>query len=234
MRRLIAALLLATSAPAAAQTYPDPPLFFMPTNIAVEGNQAEVRIIRGSPSSAPSTFHITANDSSMLATAMWPADYPTKIDITLTIQPGEMIGKAMIPLSYHNNFVDTKIIALRIEPTSNAEVDRIEVPLEVIDADRSHMDVWQPAPAITKDGFVQLRIDEFGAPKSEGCCGTVDYTNIYPWGATGEVFRVIDSGYSAVKNRKVWHVVKLNNSSRDSWFYEDDLKPVQPAPGVVI
>jgi hypothetical protein len=170
----------------------------------------------------------------MMSTAIWPADITSKVDITVTIQPGQMIGTAMIPLTHHDNFVDTKIIAVKIEPVSNAEIDRITVPLFVIDGDRSHMDAWQPAPAIVKDGFVQLRIDAFGAPKSEGCCGTVDYTNVYPWGATGEVFRVIDSGYSAKTNRKVWHVVKLNRVTRDAWFYEDDLKAVQPAPGVVI
>jgi hypothetical protein len=235
MRRLLLAACLLAAAPAAAQTYPDPPLFFTPSNVAVEtAGIAEVRIIRGSPSTFPSVFHVTTDDFSMISTAIWPADYPTKVDITVTIQPGQMIGTAMIPLTHHDNFVDTKIIAVKIEPVSNAEIDRTIVPLFVIDGDKSHMDVWQPAPAIVKDGFVQLRIDAFGAPKSEGCCGTVDYTNIYPWGSTGEVFRVIDSGYSNVTNRKVWHVVKLNRVTRDAWFYEDDLKPVQPAPGVVI
>jgi hypothetical protein len=236
MRRLITALLLASAAPAASQTtYPDPPLFFTPSNVAVEtAGVAEVRIIRGSPSSLPSVFHITTDDFSMISTAIWPADYPTKVDITVTIQPGQMIGTAMIPLTHHDNFVDTKIIAVKIEPVSNAEIDRIIVPLFVIDGDKSHMDVWQPAAAIQPQGFVQLRVDSDGYPKSEGCCGTIDYTNVYPWGATGEVFRVIDSGYSNKTNRKVWHVVKLNRTTRDAWFYEDDLRAVQPAPGVVI
>lgn len=237
MRRLIAALLVATAAPAASQTYPNPPLFFAPTNVAVESaGVAEVRIVRGSPSTLPSVFHITTDDFSMLSTAIWPADYPTKVDITVTIQPGEMIGRAMIPLRYWSNFSDTKVIAVKIEPVSNAEIDRITVPLIVFDGDRSHVDVWQPAPAIVKNGFVQLRVDDFGAPKIETYFGDkpVNYTNVYPWGVAGEVFRVIDSGYSAVSNRKVWHVVKLNRTPRDAWFYEDDLKPVQPAPGVVI
>jgi hypothetical protein len=235
MRLLIASLLLAVAAPAASQTYPDPPKFFIPTNVAVESSKiAEVRIIRASPSSLPSVFHVTTDDFSMISTAIWPADYPTKVDITVTIQPGQMIGTAMIPLRYWPNFSDTKVIAVKVEPVSNAEVDRITVPLIVFDGDQSHVDVWQPAPAIVKNGFVQLKVDDNGWPKSEGCCGTIDYTNLYPSGVAGEVFRVIDSGYGARSNRKVWHVVKLNNTSRDSWFYEDDLRPVQPKTGVVI
>jgi hypothetical protein len=233
MRRLIAALFVALAAPATSQTVP--PAFYAPTNTAVESSGvAAVRIVRASPSTLPSTFHITTDDFSMMSTAIWPADYPTKVDVTLTIQPGQMIGTAMIPLRYWPNFSDTKVVAVRIEPVDNASIDRTEVPLIIFDGDRSHIDVWQPAPAIVKNGFVQLRIDDFGAPKSEGCCGTVDYTNVYPWGVAGEVFRVIDSGYGARSNRKVWHVVKLNRTPRDAWFYEDDLSPVQPAPGVVI
>jgi hypothetical protein len=236
MRRLLLATSLLLAAPAASQTtYPDPPLFFVTSNVAVEGGMAEVRIIRGSPSSVASSFHITANDSSMMASAMWPADYPTKIDYTVTIQPGQMIGSVLIPLTHHaGNFVDTKIIAIQVTPTSNAEVDRIETPLYVNDAEAWRSDVWKPAPAIVKGGFAQLKVDSDGYPKSEGCCGTVDYTNIYPWGGASEVFRVLDSGYGARSNRKVWHVVKLNNTSRDAWFYEDDLRAVQPAPGIVI
>jgi hypothetical protein len=227
MRRMIAALLAALAAPAASQTVP--PAFYAPTNVAVESSGvAEVRIVRGSPSASPSVFHVTTNDFSIHATAIWPADITSKVDITVTIQPGQLVATAMIPLAYHDSFQDTKQAIVRIEPVSNASIDRTEVPLVIFDGDKSHTDAWKPAATFVKNGFVRLRADSDGYPKIETYFGTwkPDYSNLYPVGVAGEVFRVIDSGYAAVSGRKVWHVVKLNNVTHDLWFYEDDLQPV--------
>lgn len=221
-----------TPAPTPTSTYPAIPVFYAPTDAAVETNGvAEVRIVRGSPSATASVFHVTTDDVSMISTAIWPADFPDKVDITVTIQPGQMIGSAMIPLIHHNSFQDTKVIAIEIDPVSNATIDRNLVPLVVYDGDRSHIDAWKPAPAIVPQGYVQLKVDSDGFPKIETYLGSYkpDYSNLYPYGVAGEVFRVIDSGYAAVSNRKVWHVTKFNRFPRDAWFYEDDLRPVLPA-----
>lgn len=229
MKRLLAALSLALAAPAASQT--TPPLFYAPTNVAVEHDgMAEVRIIRATASSAPSTFHITTDDASVSSTAIWPADIKTKVDITVTIQPGQVIATAMIPLAYHNSFQDTKEAIVSIQPVSNAQIDRTVVPLVIYDGNISHTDAWKPAPVLVENGFAQLRADDNGWPKSDGCCGApIDYTNLYPSVVAGEVVRLIGTGYAYKSNRKVWHVVKLNNSTKDAWVYEDELLPVQAA-----
>lgn len=228
MHRLAALLLLAAT-PLAAQSVP---AFYAPTNVAVEtSGQAEIRIVRGpgSDNGQPSTFTVKTNDFSIDATAIWPADYPTQnFSQTVTIPSGQNFAYITLPLTYHNSFQDTKVIILDIEPVTNATIDRNEVPIVVYDGDVSHMDAWIAAPgSVQSGGFAMLRHDACGYPKLDGATFPApNYAGMYPCAVAGEVVYATGSGYTPDGTRQTWHVRKLNDISRDAWFYADDLAPV--------
>jgi hypothetical protein len=213
----IVALMLLTGAAPPAFSVQD---ITYPENIGL----GFIVVQKNAPAADPSTVNVQTLDG----TGKAGVDYQG-VNVNVTFAPGELEKRVPVKIINNPGVTGERTFWAKVTPVSNAVLNRDYASVMIADMNQTTPTLaWVPAtPAV--GGYVRLVAPDKGWDNYQ-----FTYDNVVPPTYVGQVYKVINAGYTG-SNVRQWEVLSLKKNrfgTNDVFFFADsNVQGVAPAPG---